>query len=130
MHTNEGEHQVGRQRRRRHSAEFKAEVIAACQQPGVSIAAVALAHGLNANLLRHWIIKHERAAATPVPVAMPSNAASREVKHDFVPVTVAPERNRDDNIRVELRRGATTVTVVWPMSAAADCAAWLRELLR
>ena len=106
MHTNEGEHQVGRQRRRRHSAEFKAEVIAACQQPGVSIAAVALAHGLNANLLRHWIIKHERA------------------------VTVAPERNRDDNIRVELRRGATTMTVVWPMSAAADCAAWLRELLR
>jgi transposase len=130
VHTNEGEHQVGRQRRRRHSAEFKAEVIAACQQPGVSIAAVALAHGLNANLLRHWIIKQERAAATPEQVAAPSNTASTDVKHDFVPVTVAPERNRDDNIRVELRRGATTVTVVWPMSAAADCAAWLRELLR
>ena len=130
MHTNEGEHQVGRQRRRRHSAEFKAEVIAACQQPGVSIAAVALAHGLNANLLRHWIIKHERAATTPAQVATSSNTASTDVKHDFVPVTVAPERNRDDNIRVELRRGATTVTVVWPMSAAADCAAWLRELLR
>ena len=130
MHTNEGEHQVGRQRRRRHSAEFKAEVIAACQQPGVSIAAVALAHGLNANLLRHWIIKHERAEATPAQVATPSNTASTDVKHDFVPVTVAPERNRDDNICVELRRGTTTVTVVWPINAAADCAAWLRELLR
>jgi transposase len=130
VHTNEGEHQAGRQRRRRHSAEFKAEVIAACMQPGVSIASVALAHGLNANLLRHWITKHERAAAMPAQVAMPGNTGAAEVRHGFVPVTVASERNRDENIRVELRRGTTTVTVIWPISAAADCAGWLRELLR
>ena len=40
--------------RRRHSAEFKAEVLAACDEPGASISAVALAHGLNANLVRKW----------------------------------------------------------------------------
>jgi len=39
-------------RNRRHSPEFKARVIAACLQPGVSIAAVALVNGLNANYLR------------------------------------------------------------------------------
>jgi transposase-like protein len=39
-----------RRRRRRHSAEFKAESVAACLQPGVSLAAVALSRGLNANL--------------------------------------------------------------------------------
>lgn len=44
-----------RQRRRRHSAAFKAEAIRACCQPGVSVAAVALARGLNANLLRRWV---------------------------------------------------------------------------
>jgi transposase len=33
-------------------------------------------------------------------------------------------------ITIELRRGATTVKVAWPLAAAADCAAWLRELLR
>ena len=38
--------------RRRHDAEFKAQVIAACLQPGVSLAAIALANGLNANMLR------------------------------------------------------------------------------
>ncbi len=41
----------GRRQRRCHSAEFKAESVAACR-PGVSIAAVALARSLNANLLR------------------------------------------------------------------------------
>jgi transposase len=40
--------------RRRHSAEFKAEVLAACELPGASVSAVALAHGLSANLAHKW----------------------------------------------------------------------------
>ena len=40
--------------RRQHSAELKAEVLAACDEPGASISAVALARGLNANLVRKW----------------------------------------------------------------------------
>ncbi|WP_408320336.1 transposase [Paraburkholderia sp. RL17-347-BIC-D] len=42
----------GRRKRRRYTNEFKAEVVAACQGPGVSVAAIALMHKLNANLLR------------------------------------------------------------------------------
>ena len=34
--------------------EFKAKVLAACNESGVSISAVALAHGLNAKLVRNW----------------------------------------------------------------------------
>jgi hypothetical protein len=40
--------------RRRHGAEFKAKVLADCAEPGASISGVALAHGLNANLVRQW----------------------------------------------------------------------------
>jgi hypothetical protein len=47
---------AGRRRRRRHSELFKAEAVGACQQEGVSIAAVALARGVNANLLRRWVV--------------------------------------------------------------------------
>jgi len=47
--------QVGRRRLRRYSREFKAQLVAACQGPGVSIAAIALHHKLNANRLRRWI---------------------------------------------------------------------------
>ena len=39
-------------RRRTHSGEFKARVVEACRQPGISMASVALANGINANLLR------------------------------------------------------------------------------
>ena len=41
----------GRRRRRTHSAEFKADAVAACMQPGMSMAAVAQSRGVNANLL-------------------------------------------------------------------------------
>jgi transposase len=69
----------GRRRRRHHSVFFKAEAVSACQQPGVSIAAVALERGLNANLLRRWVQEAERSDA-PIairpasPSAMPAEA--------------------------------------------------------
>ena len=34
------------------------------------------------------------------------------------------------DIRIELRRGATTVNIHWPAQGGCDCAAWLREWLR
>ncbi|WP_082557577.1 MULTISPECIES: transposase [Pseudomonas] len=33
---------------------FKAQVVQECLQPGVSIASVALRHGINANPVRKW----------------------------------------------------------------------------
>ena len=123
-----------RRRRRKHSAEFKAEVIAACRKPGVSMAAVALANRLNANLLRRWVVAEERGQGTKridtihtTSTLAPSNVDGR----DFIPVAVerAPLATAQE-ITIELRRGATVVKVDWPLAAAADCAAWLRELLR
>ena len=34
------------------------------------------------------------------------------------------------DIRIELHRSGTTVNVVWPAAAAAECAAWLCDWLR
>ena len=39
-------------------------------------------------------------------------------------------RRKTGDIRIELRRGTTAMTIRWPVAAATDCAAWLRELLR
>jgi transposase len=55
-----------RRRRRRHTDEFKANLVAACSRPGVSIASVALANGINANLLRRCI---EQGGIAPSPFA-------------------------------------------------------------
>jgi transposase len=122
-------------RRRRHSDEFKAQVVAACSQPGVSIAAVSMAHGVNANLARRWISE----AGEPVgEVIEMQRADDREVEapqaalpQPFIPVTMPlASAPAPAEIRVELRRGPTAITVTWPVAAAAECAAWMRELLR
>ena len=78
MNTSEQAVSVGRRRRRRHSAEFRAEAVRACQQPGVSVAAIALARGLNANLLRRWVLRAERGALL---VPSRSSAPAVPVEH-------------------------------------------------
>ncbi len=69
---------MGRRRRRRHSAKFKAAVIAECMRPGVSLAAVALAHSLYANMLRKWVTDAEHAAPprTVAKAAVPAPEAT------------------------------------------------------
>ena len=110
--------------RRRHSDDLKAQVLRECSEPGASVAAIALAHGLNANLVHRWrrLASRSRAVQTqPAPAPFFP-----------LPMLAAPEQTPTPpaDIRIELRRGAATVSVSWPVSAAGECAAWLREWLR
>jgi transposase len=109
--------------RRRYSAQIKTQVLAESDAAGASVAKVAMAHGINANVVHRWRqLAREGAQGT---LTKPS---------EFIPVAIAAptplpvQRCRD--IEVELRRGAVTMKVSWPSSAAADFAAWTRELLR
>jgi transposase len=113
----------GHRRRRLHSDEFKADAVAAAVQPGVSMASVALTRGINANLLRRWV----RDAEVPPVKTLPSAALAPST---FVSVQLPEPVAPVGDIRLDLRRGATTITVTWPMAAAAECASWMRELLR
>jgi transposase len=114
--------------RRKHSREFKEMVVRAAMQPHVSIAAVALHHRLNANLLRRWVVAaRQRAGVQPAPDEAQAPPAAA-----FVPLQLqAPAVSTDrGEIRIEVRRGATTITLYWPVSAADGCAAWLQGWLR
>jgi transposase len=107
-------------RRRRYGDELKAQVVGECDAPGASVAKVAMAHGINANVVHRW--RQLAREGAQVTVAKPS---------EFVPVAIAaPTVQGRRDIEVELRRGAVTMKVLWPSSAAADLAAWTRELLR
>lgn len=110
--------------RRRHSEEFKAKAVTAARVAGVSSAAVAMAYGVNANLLRRWVQKARGGAdGAVIEVAAASAAAT-----NFVPVQLPAQAPAD--IRIEVRRGPMLVSVSWPCDAATQCATWLRELLR
>lgn len=108
-------------RRRRHSPEFKARIVAACQATGVSVARVALDHGLNANMVRQWV-KAARATssntpATFVPLTLPA------------PAPAASSAVAEDTIRIEVPHASGAITITWPASHADRAVSLLRELL-
>jgi transposase len=129
----------GRRRRRQYSREFKRDAVAACLAPGVSMASVALANGLNANVLRRWVNEHETsksialattfatkpsdgksAQPTPVPVPLPA----------FIPVELGHDSAPAQDIKIELRTGTIVLNITWPVSAASQCAAWVAAVIR
>jgi transposase len=130
--------------RRRHSDELKTKVLIACNEPGASISGVALAHGLNTNLVRKWRsgygVKRLGMAVTPTtrtaPTALATTAAFVAVEMPVPakaaahaahqPTTASPIA--EPLIQIELRRNALHLSVRWPTTAAADCRAWLSEL--
>lgn len=117
----------GRQRRT-YSEDFKAQVVAACLQPGVSIAGVALANGLNANLLRRWV--KESAEQKPQVDGAGADLGAPPPP-TLVPVAVSvPEVEPAGDIKIEIHRPQAVFEITWPVSQAASCAQWLRELLR
>lgn len=117
--------------RRRHSKQFKNEVVQACRRPGVSMAALAMANGLNANLVRRWVVEAGHGAASSaaqLEADTPEPASCAAQVGAFLPVKLQAPAGGPD-IRIEISRNGTLVSVSWPASAAAHCAVWIRELL-
>lgn len=136
-------------RRRTHDAQFKAGVMAACREPGASVAAVAQAHGVNANLVRQWLVGRgmKRCGVEQAAAGHASSALSAAPVTDaspvmpFVPVQLPapepapaaaqPERPSQDDeatIHIELTRTGAKLVVRWPAAQASACASWLGEL--
>ena len=91
-------------RRRTYSEEFKAQVVAASLEPGVSMAAVALANGLNANLLRRWV-KESREHAADVSGNQDDSGGPPPT---LVPVTLSlPEAEPSGDIKISIHRVQT-----------------------
>jgi transposase-like protein len=113
----------------RYSDEFKRQVVAACHEPGVSKAAIALANGLNANMLRRWVVQSSQASHGQL-VTTTKPLPSVQANADFIPIklTPAPSTQAGD-IRIELQHAKGTIQIHWPMVASNQCAQWMREVL-
>lgn len=116
-------------RHARYSDEFKRQVIAACHAPGVSKAAIALANGLNANMLRRWVVESSQGSDGQLG-AIKKPLLPAQVNPDFIPVKFAPAPSvQAGDIRIELQHASTAIQIHWPMAASNQCAQWLREVL-
>lgn len=67
--------------RRTHTLEFKHSAVEASNQPGASIAGVAMSHGINANQLHKW----RRQLQHPEPIIADSLILPVTVVHDTEP---------------------------------------------
>ena len=113
-------------RRGRYSEAFKTQVVTAARQPGVSTAAVALANGLNANLLRRWISESQ----SPRAVVCANLVGATPAQPPFVALQMSPRSATPESvIHIELQRAGTTVRIQWPVSAGHECAGWVRDVL-
>lgn len=129
---------VERPRRREYSAEFKTSVLEQSRRPGASLAGVALAHGINPNMVHRWIREErqrrelaelQRGAAAFLPVQLPQVPVTQPSPLPRVVPPVDPSDVGQD-IRIEIERAGAKVTVTWPLQSARNCGIWLREWLR
>ena len=118
---------------RTYSAEFKAHLVAACQQPGASIAALAGSQGMNANVLHRWLKEHAHNGRHQlIKPSRPDTCEASLPAPGFLPVRLtgtAPEPTQAQ-IKAELRKGALSMHITWPINAAAEFASWATALLK
>lgn len=96
---------------------FKAKVVQECLQPDVSVASVALRHGLNANLVRKWIPVYRDRQVPTLPSFVP------------LPLQSKVEPTQRERARIDLSFGQLTLSVQWPSNDPDGCARLIRGLL-
>ena len=136
-------------KRSRYSNEFKQDLVAACKAPGVSMASIALAHGINANLLRRWVSQRSQksgsaatlsshassvSSPTPTPTITPNGELPSPTESSrrggFIRIT--PEHGAqatgDTEARLEMRLQQGDLQLLITGSSV-GCAAFVRTLL-
>jgi hypothetical protein len=105
--------------------EFKSKLVKLALEPDASLSAVAVAHGVNPNLLRRWV-KESGALTTPpsfVPVRIESSVSSID-RH------VRPPVNTCQGIEVNINRGDLHIALNVDVSQILKLGQVLRQVLR
>ena len=121
--------------RRQHDRAFKADLVEQCLVPGASVAAVALAGGINANLLFKWRRDHLRsqqlsrsaasssAVLVPVQIAagMDVEAGNLQPSPASTALAVAPQRAARNTGIIELDIAGAVLRLRGPVDEASLC---------
>jgi len=102
---------VNRTGRRTYTLQYKLDVVRQCSELGVSVAAIAMARRINANLVRRWIVRHRRdltaAVVEPRATLLPVIVTAATAKpcapaDDLVDASVPRRRPVAASIEIEL----------------------------
>ncbi|KDD66108.1 transposase [Pseudomonas sp. BT76 TE3572] len=104
--------------RKSYPKSFKTQVVQECEQHGVSVAAIAMSHGINANVVRRWLPLYRDQQAVAVPAFIPLKVAPVEPKH-----------KTEASVIIELPLGEQSLIVKWPTSDPDGCARFVRGLV-
>ena len=88
---------------------------------------------MNANVLHRWLKEHERSACHQLVVSSSAGepqAPSPAPAFIALKLPTAMQEPTACDIKVELRKGAVSMIVTWPISAAGDLAQWTRAILK
>jgi transposase len=124
--------------RRQHEKSFKAELVEQCLVPGASVAAVALAGGINANLLFKWRRDHlhsqrlSSATSSPSAVLVPvhvdsamdagaGHSPSSAPSSASTALAVAPQRSVRTTGTIELDIAGAQLRLRGPVDEASLC---------
>lgn len=102
--------------------EFKSQLVKLTLKPGASVSGVAVAHGVNPNLLRRWI--KESAALIAPPAFVPVRIESSIDRHVHTPASNSPR------VEVNIDRGDLRIAFKVNSSQMVELGQVLREVLR
>lgn len=114
---------------RRHSDEFRAEVLAACKVPGAQVSQVAIAYGVNLSLLYKWRQRSGRAKVVSKADIQRSPTAFVPIRIEATPECSAPPES-DAPIAIELQRRDITARLSWPAQDIDGISRLLRGVLQ
>ena len=104
--------------RRRYDPASKERLVEACLEPGVSVAGLALQHGVNANLLRKWVEKRrqrlgqsgrtsERRLPEPMAFVRVETSPEHALPHAGGIARQAAERGASARLQASMPNGVT-----------------------
>lgn len=119
--------------KRRYLPEFRAWVVKRCLDADASLAGVALANGLNANLVRKWVVAHRNGGPSPQPAAvslLPVEIQAEPVAGANARLAVAAAANAGADRAGDSRRAAEAARRGgWPETANGARSAGAPEMI-
>jgi transposase len=113
-------------KRGRYTNDFKRQLIEACAAPGVSTASIALANGINANILWRWVAEHRN---NPEIGGVSVKAEPKQPEPEFIRLdSEVREHNRSaSRLNLHLECSVFRISVSGSVS---ECAEFVRALCK